>query len=101
MAVQFVVFMIVVPLIDRGILQQLNYIVMCAVKRSTYINYPNDVIDQDSGVVQESNRVNSTQIGKLKNSEKIILINFKKTFGTLKRIKAIEDISVGISKKEC
>lgn len=74
---------------------------MCAVKRSTD---PNDVIAQDSDVMQEANRVNLSQTRIIQfnysKSEKLIFLNLK-TFGTLKRFKAIKEISIGISKKEC
>lgn len=56
---------------------------------------------QDSDVIEEANRVNSTQIGDLMNTDKLIIKNLRKTYGTLNKFEAVKDISVGISRQEC
>lgn len=98
MAVQFVVYMILVIIIDSGGLQRFLYRALCS-KGS--INDPDNVMVQDSDVIQEANRVNSTQIGDLMNTDKLIIKNLRKTYGTLNKFEAVKDISVGISRQEC
>lgn len=51
---------------------------------------------QDSDVIEEENRVNSTQISALMNTDKLIIKNLRKTFGTLNRFEAVKDISVRV-----
>lgn len=98
MAFQFVVYMILVFMIDSGVIQRLVYRALCN-KHS--ITDPDNVMVQDSDVIEEANRVNSTQIGDLMNTDKLIIKNLRKTYGTLNKFEAVKDISVGISRQEC
>lgn len=98
MALQFVVYMILVFIIDSGVIQRLVYRALCN-KHS--ITDPDNVMVQDSDVIEEANRVNSTQIGDLMNTDKLIIKNLRKTYGTLNKFEAVKDISVGISRQEC
>ncbi|XP_052680751.1 phospholipid-transporting ATPase ABCA3-like [Crassostrea angulata] len=98
MALQFVVYMTLVFMIDSGVIQRLVYRALCN-KHS--ITDPDNVMVQDSDVIEEENRVNSTQISALMNTDKLIIKNLRKTFGTLNRFEAVKDISVGISAQEC
>lgn len=98
MALQFVVYMILVFIIDSGVIQRLVYRALCN-KHS--ITDPDNVMVQDSDVIEEENRVNSAQISALMNTDKLVINNLRKTFGTLNRFEAVKDISVGISAQEC
>lgn len=85
-------------MIDSGVIQRLVYRALCN-KHS--ITDPDNVMVQDSDVIEEANRVNSTQIGDLMNTDKLIIKNLRKTYGTLNKFEAVKDISVGISRQEC
>lgn len=98
MGLQFVVYMILVIMIDSGVIQRLVYRALCN-KHS--ITDPDNVMVQDSDVIEEANRVNSTKIGDLMNTDKLIIKNLRKTYGTLNKFEAVKDISVGISRQEC
>ena len=98
MSVQFIVYMILVLLIDSGRLQRVLYRTLC---KDESVSDPDQMLVQDSDVIQEANRVNSTQVDNLMASDKLIIKNLKKTYGLMSKFHAVRDVSVGISEQEC
>ena len=98
MSVQFIVYMILVLLIDSGRLQRLLYRTVC---KDESASDPDQILVQDSDVIEEANRVNSTQLDNLMASDKLIIKNLKKTYGLMSKFHAVRDVSVGISEQEC
>lgn len=54
--------------------------------------------NEDSDVLDERNRINSTDLSKLQETDSLILKNLAKSYGPLR---AVKGISVGIAPQEC
>ncbi|XP_061178877.1 phospholipid-transporting ATPase ABCA3-like [Saccostrea echinata] len=101
MAVQCVVNMTFVLLLDSGIVNRLLYRTLCSSKSGTADLESDQYTSQDSDVLEEAMRVNSTNQSDLMKTDKLIIKNLKKTYGLIDHFYAVKGISVGISEQEC
>ncbi|XP_062605265.1 phospholipid-transporting ATPase ABCA3-like [Saccostrea cucullata] len=99
MAIQCVVYMTFVLLLDSGIVNRLLYRTLCTSKAGNAQSDNN--ASPDSDVLEEAMRVNSTNQSDLMKTDKLIIKNLEKTYGLIDQFHAVKGISVGISEQEC
>lgn len=104
MAIQTVVYFTFIFLVESGLLNQVFYFLTCKNDNSV----GNSMVDlgeqgygdpdDDNDVKDEKRRINSTSLENLMKTDSLIIKNLSRTYGNLK---AVRNISVGVSPQEC
>nr|CAH59462.2 ATP-binding cassette transporter sub-family A [Pecten maximus] len=104
MVIQTVVYFFLIFLVESGLLNQLFYFLTCKTDNSVGSSMV-ALEEQDYGEGEEDNdvrderrRINNTSLDNLMKSDSLIIKNLSRTYGNLK---AVRNISVGVSPQEC
>ncbi|KAJ8301076.1 hypothetical protein KUTeg_020063 [Tegillarca granosa] len=107
---KFVLFMIIQGLIYFAIIMFIEYRVIyrCfyAISQKFCQRAPADngqasVIAEDGDVAKERERINNTSIETLMATDSLIIKNLTKNYGLVANFSAVDNISIGVPKKEC
>ena len=93
---QAVVYWIIIILIENNVFRSIRYLISRNGRKIGSDDATNDTIDVD--VVNESTRLQSTEMSKLCKDNALIIKNLSKNYGSFT---AVDNISYGVRKGEC